>query len=476
MPTTFRGRLTLTMSALSLGVLALASVLLYAGIRWALLRNLDEALLALARTEIASAFDEPGGLIHVHDQAPAEIDLGDGLTYEKVSTILDARGVVVARTTNLVSGPGLEVDPDLVARALAGEVVLADARRGDSRFRAIHHPLQDVDGARYAMVVALSRHPVELTLDAIAGVLVLALAIAGGLAAVASSRLARRLTQPLERVAAAAREVNERKLALRIPEVSSDLELRVLVGLLNDMLGRIEAAFAVQRRFVADASHELRSPLSNLRGTIEVALRHPRSAADYRETLGVALGEIERLGRLVQGLLTLSRADAGRLTLERQPVDLAELAASAIQGHAARAAARDVELRLEAGAPTAVEGDADRLREVVDNLLDNALRVAPAGSSVVVSVNRSAGRCTLEVADRGPGLSAEEQEQVFEPFARGAAAGKEGAGLGLAIVRSVAEAHGGTIAVQSTPGAGAAFRLELPDPAAAPMAGESRST
>jgi signal transduction histidine kinase len=464
MPATFRGRLTLTMSALSLAVLGLVSVLIYAGIRWALVRNLDEALLALARTEIASAFDEPGGLVHVHDQAPAVIELGGLLTYEKVSTILDARGEVVARTGNLVSGPELELGPELLARALAGEVVLADANRGAERYRAVHHPLQDAEGTRYAIVVALSRRPLDLTLDAVVGVLIVAIAVAGGLAAFAASRVSRRLTRPLERIAIAAREVGEANLVARIPEVSRDRELRALVRLLNDMLARIEVGFETQRRFVADASHELRSPLSNLRGTIEVALRHPRSDAEYEETLRVALGEIERLGRLVQGLLTLSRAESGHLVLRRRSVDLAEVATGAIAAHAVRAAGYRVGLQLDAAAPVRVDGDADRLREIVDNLLDNALRVAPAGSAVRVAVKQDDGRSVLEVEDAGPGLSEAEQARVFEPFARGAAAGGDGSGLGLAISRRFAEAHGGRLRVHSTPGSGATFRLELPAP------------
>jgi two-component system OmpR family sensor kinase len=462
MPATFRGRLTASMGALSIGVLALASVLIYAGIRLALVRNLDVALLALARTEIASAFDAPGRPVHVHDQAPTAIDLGNGLAYEKVTEILDAGGQVVARTSNLVTGPRLEANPSLVARALAGEAVFANARRGSLRYRTIHHPLEDGDGRRYVIVVAVSRQPLELTLDAIAGVLLVAVAVAGGLAALTASHVSRRLTRPLDRIAAAAREVGETNLTARIPAVSRDSELRALVRLLNDMLTRLEAAFATQRRFVADASHELRSPLSNLRGTIEVALRNPRSATDYQETLGVALAEIERLTRLVQGLLMLSRADAGRLTLERRPTDLAEVAARAIGVHAARAAVCEVRLQLDAGAPVPVEGDADRLREVVDNLLDNALRVAPKGSMVRVGVRHEDGRCVLEVEDTGPGLTDEEQAHVFEPFARGTAAGGGGAGLGLAIARAVAEAHGGWLGVRSTPGAGATFRFELP--------------
>jgi two-component system OmpR family sensor kinase len=459
---TFRGRLTAAMTALSIAVLAVASALVYVGIRWALVRNLDEALLALARTEIASAFDEPGGLIHVHDEAPAVISLASSLSYEKVAEILDVKGEVVARTSNLVTDGRLEVAPSLVESALEGDVVFADAQRGGLPYRAIHHPLEDADGARYAMVVAVSRQPLELTLDVVALVLGASLAVAGVLAALASSHLARRLTRPLDRIAGAARSIGEVNLAARIPEVSRDRELRELVGLLNDMLARIDVAFAVQRRFVADASHELRSPLANLRSTVEVALRHPRSVDDHRETLVVALAEIERLGRLVQDLLTLSRAGAGRLAIERRPTDLGEVAARAVRAHAARAAYGDVALRLDAAAPAPVAGDADRLREVVDNLLDNAIRVAPQNSTVRVGVQRELDRCVLEVEDAGPGLAPEEQARVFEPFARGSAAGGDGAGLGLAIARAIAEAHGGRLGVRSAPGAGATFRLELP--------------
>ncbi len=465
MPRTFRERLTLTMSALSIGVLGLASVLIYAAIRWSLVENLDRALLALARTEITSAFDEPGNVLHVHEEAPDAVSLGNGLVYEKVSEIIAAGGKVVARTSNLTDDARLQTDASLVTRAIAGEIVFADAQRGGQTYRAIYHPLDGIGGEKYAIVLAVSRQPLALTLEIVSAVLLAALLAGGGLAAFAASRVSRRLTRPLARIADAARSVGEANLTARIPEVSRDSELRALVGLLNDMLERLDAAFANQRRFVADASHELRSPLSNLRGTIEVALRHPRSAADYQETLTVSLQEIERLVRIVHGLLTLSRAEAGRLTLDRRPMDLTQVAAQAIELHSARAAAREIRLQLDAAAPVSVNGDADRLREVVDNLLDNALRVAPAGSVVRVGVARDNGRCVLEVEDAGPGLGEEEKTMIFEPFARGIAAVGDGAGLGLAIAKAITEAHGGRLGVRSSSGSGATFRLELPPPA-----------
>ena len=466
MATTFRGRLTVSLSALSICVLAVAAVLIYFGIRRALVHNVDELLLALARTEIASAFDEPGGLVHVHDEAPSALDLGSGLAYEKLTEILDASGAVVARTSNLDQDPPLELDRTFVARAVAGEAVFGNAARGGAPYRTIHLPLDAADGTRYAIVVAVSREPLDLTLNAIITVLATALAAAAGLAGFLASHISRRLTRPLERIAEAAQTVDE-PTSERIPEVSNDREVRRLVRLLNEMLGRLESAFAIQRRFVADASHEMRSPLSNLRATIEVALRHPRSTGEYQATLAVALAEIERLARLVQGLLTLSRAGAGRLLIHQRVTDLDALAERALEVHGARAAARDVQLRLESDGPVSVIGDPDQLREVIDNLLDNALRMAPAGTTVRVRVRRQDGRSALEVEDHGPGLAPEEQAEVFAPFARGRGEPGDGAGLGLAIARAIAEAHGGALGLRSTPGAGATFTLELPASAGA---------
>ena len=164
----------------------------------------------------------------------------------------------------------------------------------------------------------------------------------------------------------------------RIPDVSPDVELREVTRVLNDMLSRLEGAFSAQRRFVADASHELRSPLANLRGTVEVALRRQREPDEYREALTVALGEAERLSRLVDELLMLSRVDTKQFVVEVSPCDLSEIARNAVTAAAALQEDRGVQLRLDAETVPVV-ADAHRVRQVVDNLIDNALRYAPAG-------------------------------------------------------------------------------------------------
>lgn len=464
-PATLRGRLALTMTALSVGVLAVASVVIYFGVRYTLRWNLDEALLAIVRAEVASGLDGPGGRVHVHEEEPLPIDLPESAGYEKLAQIRDAEGRIVAETNNLRRNGELAIDAALMARALSGEPAFGDTERAGAPYRAVYYPLHDLASHPLVAIVAVPTRPLEHALATVFGALVAALLGGGVAAAWAAHGLARRLTRPLETIAEAAHTVGERNLDARIPEVSTDRELRDVTDILNDMLARLEAAFLAQRRFVADASHELRSPLSNVRGTLEVALRRPRSPDDYRETLATCLAEVERLGRLVNGLLTLSRSDAGLMRLNLELCDLTDVARRAVAAYAVRAADAGVRLALEAPEALPLEGDVDRLRELADILLDNALRHAPRGSAVALRVGDGDGRPTLSVTDAGPGLSPEDQAHVFERFYRadGARARDSGGlGLGLSIARAIAEAHGARLRVRSAPGAGATFTLELP--------------
>ncbi|HSQ02490.1 MAG TPA: ATP-binding protein, partial [Burkholderiales bacterium] len=271
-------------------------------------------------------------------------------------------------------------------------------------------------------------------------------------------------TRPLEQIATAVDTIGGTNLQARIPEVSPDVELRQVTRVLNDMLVRLEGAFAAQRSFIADASHELRSPLANLRGTVEVSLRRSRSPDEYREALNVALAEAERLSRLTDDLLVLSRVDACQLALDLHSCDLSDIARGAVAALAARAQEKGVQLRLDAQ-PAAIVGDAHRLRQAIDNLLDNALRYAPTGSDVVVTARQEDGHAILSVQDAGPGLSEEEQARIFDRFYRvdvSRARDSGGLGLGLPIVKGIIEAHHGQVSVRSKPGQGCVFNVFLP--------------
>lgn len=462
--TTFRQRLTLQVTALCLALLGVTGAGVYLGARTALRTNLDSALHAIARAELASALDGPNGSVHVHNEPPTSLSLASD-SYEKVALIEDFQGDRVAQTDNLANGPALALAPDAIAAAHAGRTTLADTQRGGVPYRAIYYPLVDNNRRPLVAVCAVPQLPLQHALDLLGKTVLGALLLGGVAAHAAARRLARRLTAPLEALASDAHAIPGAQLSDRLPERSPDAELTAVTQALNGLLARQEAAFQVQRQFVTDASHELRSPLSNLKGTIEVALRRPRTAAEYQETLSTALHETDRLARLANELLLLSRAEGGQMILERQPCDLSRIACGAASAHTARAQATGVRVTLDTPPEATLEADPDRLRQVIDNLLDNALRYAPAGSEVVVRVAAVESAWEVSVSDAGPGIAPEHQAQVFERFwradpARARASG--GAGLGLAIARAIVEAHGGSVRVASVPGHGATFTLTLP--------------
>ena len=469
---TLRNRIMGATTLLLLGILLATSGVVYLGVRRALRVNLDDALRSIAAAEIASASDEPGGKIHVHPGDATSLSAVNQSGYEKFAQIEDNRDRVLARTPNLQRGVKLSRNPPAESHARAGRITFADTPLGDELLRCVYYPFVGPNGRPLLAIIGVSQRPLQSSLQSLMMALSLSLLVGGAAAAVGANALSRRLTRPLQQMATAARAVGESSLDARIPNVSRDAEIQDVTRVLNEMLARLEAAFAAQqtlinsqRRFVADASHELRSPLSNLRGTVEVALRRPRTDEDYRDTLQVSLAEIERLSRLVTALLTLSRADAGGLERSFQACDLVSIAAQSVAAHAARALENRVNLQLDAPDNLRVMGDADRLREVADNLLDNALRYAPPGTRVAVSIARDGESCLLEVEDDGPGLAEADVARVFDRFYRADASRDRksgGMGLGLAIVKTIVEAHGGSVSAGNRVGGGAVFSVRLP--------------
>ena len=231
------------------------------------------------------------------------------------------------------------------------------------------------------------------------------------------------------------------------------------------MLERLDLSFRQMRQFSADASHELQTPLTILQGELEVALRSPRTPEAYREAIQSALQEIERMAVLVEGLLLLARADAGMLRLDLKPMDAAQLLAEVYERTQILAQSRSISLDLEDLEPHIVFADRERLRRVLLNLVDNAIKYTPAGGRVTLSLQRREACVCLLVRDTGIGLSEAEQEHVFQRFHRAGSArdhGAPGSGLGLCIARSIVEAHGGTLRVVSRRGEGSTFTVCLP--------------
>ena len=277
--------------------------------------------------------------------------------------------------------------------------------------------------------------------------------------------LAHRALSPVDRMTQTARKIKAGQLHARLETTGANDELDRLADTLNEMLGRLESAFTEMRQFTADASHELQTPLTILRGEIEVALRSTRSADEYTDVLKSALEEIQRISVLVEGLLLLARSDAGMLRMDRAPVDLVLVAEEVMGRLGPRAAAKAVTLAFGQIEPLEVSGDLVHLRRLLFNLVDNAIKYTREKGTVRVTITRGDGLAAVAVEDTGIGIPPEEQQKVFQRFYRSADARSQaegGSGLGLSIVKSIAEAHEGRVELASEPGGGSVFKVYLP--------------
>ncbi len=285
-----------------------------------------------------------------------------------------------------------------------------------------------------------------------------------GLAATGGALLARSALKPVDRMSRTARRITAEDLTRRLALRGTGDELDHLAETLNAMFDRLEEAFAHVRRFAADAAHELRTPLTALKGGIEVALRAQRTPEDYREVLRSSLEEVDRLIRLAENLLLLSRLRMGGPS-PREPVELEPLLMDVLDVGARLADGRGVTVRLGRVDPVTVEGDLSTLRRALLNLVENAIKYTPAGGKVELSAERDGHQAVVAVRDTGVGMDPADVGTIFEPFVRldpARARDTGGAGLGLSIVRSIVSTHAGTLSVQSAPGAGSTFTIRLP--------------
>jgi two-component system, OmpR family, sensor kinase len=290
------------------------------------------------------------------------------------------------------------------------------------------------------------------------GLAVLLIGLAGGLI------LVRRALRPIAVMSSTAEAISASNLSQRIDVAGTESELGPLARVLNSMLDRLEAAFDQQRRFTADASHELRTPLAVICSQAELALARERSVKEYREALATCASSAQRMRTLVTGLLTLARADAGMLQLERSSFDLKACVEECAAMIRPLAEERGIALELDL-VESACDGDVQRMAQVVTNLLTNAIRYNRDGGWVRVGLRPEGGEALLKVSDGGIGIPADETGAIFKRFHRvDKARSREmgGTGLGLAICESLVTAHGGTISCTSALGEGSTFTVRLP--------------
>jgi signal transduction histidine kinase len=276
--------------------------------------------------------------------------------------------------------------------------------------------------------------------------------------------VAGRVLRPIGRITSVARDIQATDLSRRIELPGPDDELKQLADTFDATLARLDAAFAAQRQFTADASHELRNPLAIIRTNVDVALADPNADPDdLRQTIVVVKRASDRMARLVDDLLALARRQEP--TLEHEPVDLGAAVTEASDDFVVPAAARGIVLDRAIAPGVTVTGDRDALKRAVANLLENAVRLAPEGSRIRLATGSEGDRAWIAVADEGPGIAPEDQPHVFDRFwraDRARARADGGTGLGLAIVRQIVESHGGRIRLQSKVGVGSSFVIWLP--------------
>ncbi len=481
-----RWRLTLWFTALLGATLVLVGSIVFIGLRARLYESFDDQLLDQA--ELARAN------IVIQNGIPAFASVGplSSESSEYFLLLFDVHGHLIADT--LPNSTETWWDLAVITRALAGNTEMSthifsddptdDPAQGDASnesesidqgeqggdhqvvYRIVTEPVRDssTNAIVGALQFGLDRDDVDEPLAQLLAVFALVsplllLAAAGG-----GYLLAGRALAPVAAITDLAARVGAQDLSARLQLDLPDDELGRLAQTFNAMLARIEDAFERQRHFTANAAHELRTPLSLMRTQVDITLARSRSAAAYREALQELDSDLQRLTGLVGTLLTLARADTGRLVPDRSAFDLADTVALVLEQYIPVADEAGINLRTEAE-PAPLEADEDLLVQVLVNLLDNALAYTPRSGTVTVGCRSAAAEVHLWVSDTGRGIQSADQERVFDRFYRvdaGRARSNGGSGLGLAICRAIVEAHGGTIALTSRIGHGTRVEVALP--------------
>jgi two-component system OmpR family sensor kinase len=457
-----RARLVLGVIVLGAIGLAVANVATYASLRSFLIDRTD-ASLEQASPGIEHELEHSG--CSGGRRPPPGVAPGDFVQVRTADGTVACSWQVTPLGESAPSPPAL---PDTIDSGAVGQAAYftVSAGAGGERYRV---RAATVPGTSATLITATSLADVDATLRRLLAIMLLVTLVVLAALAVLGLWVVRVGLRPLDEIGATAAAIADGDLTRRVERAEPRTEVGRLGLALNAMLAQIEAAFDAQaaserrlRRFVADASHELRTPLAAVRAYAELFGRGADRRPDDLERAMTGIGrESERMTVLVEDLLLLARLDEGR-PLEREPVELDEVVTEAVDAAVAVDPNRPVDLEAD---PVVVLGDRDRLRQVLDNLLSNVRAHTPAGSPVRVKVGAENGLAVVEVADSGPGMTSEETARVFERFYRSDSSrsrGTGGVGLGLSIVAAVAEAHGGSVSAQSTPGDGATFRITFP--------------
>jgi len=463
----FRFLLGVRVTAAMTAAVGAVAILSFLGLRQGLDRELNASLLNVAAIQAAAVTEDPTGEMRFPEWELTPEEAASVRELNRYTQIWSADGESLVRGRYITGD--LPLDPGALARAAADELVWTEGVFQGIPIRSLYYPLERMGQLHNRHVLQVAA-PLEARNGMLRSVGILLLAILGAMAAstfVGARWLAGRVVRPVDAIIDQAEGIARGEPQRRIEAFADTWEYHRLVQVLNQMLSRLETALETQKRFAADASHELRTPLTALRGEIEVALRRDRTAEEYVRVLDSALEEAERLSRLAEDLLTLTRSEAGVLEPQLREVNLTERVGRTVTRLSQEAEEKAIRISGPGEEAVTAEVDPDLFDRLVWNLLGNALKFSPRGGSVEIGLTNSHLGAVLEISDSGPGIPEDQLEIIFERFfrtdeARTHGGEASGAGLGLAIAKAIVELHRGEITAENRPGNGAVFRVTLP--------------
>lgn len=468
-PRSFRIELATRFAAALGALVVLGSAAGYWALRTTLYERLDAVLVRLASIEAAATADSPDESVHFHDDVFIGAGAGHDSVLVRYAEVWTVTGEPVLHTSNL-GDRHLTLPASVRERVTSTErLELFAVMHGSQRFRSVLYPLGLVGPQHQAhlLQVAVSTQDTDATLRRAAAFLV-ALVFAGSLIGGAVGWwIAGFAVRPVLAIIGEAEAMDAAREGHRIAVEASSAELRRLVAVLNNLLSRLDAVLASQRRFLADAGHAIRTPLTVLRGNLDVALLKERTPGEYRAVLDATLADLKDVSHLADGLIHLARSESMTPAVRREVVPLRPLLQAVARRFDAAAARAGIALRVDAKVADdlAVLADAASMEHALANLVDNAVKYAGAGAEVVLAAATGAGGMVdVTVADTGRGMPLGEKERVFDRFYRGEAgrSGVAGSGLGLAIVQASVQSWGGIVVLTSEPGRGTIITIRGP--------------
>jgi heavy metal sensor kinase len=383
---------------------------------------------------------------------------------ERFIRITDPSGRIIyaSSNANILSPPPSLL---LIGSQIETEPVHQEEKLPKERIQVVSIGYRLDKEAPYIVEVGGSENDIFSALNGLLVTLALGFPVFIGLTSLGAYILLGRALRPVDEIVRSAERITLHNLSQRLPVSATGDEVQRLSLALNRMIQRLDEAFQLTSRFTADASHELRTPLTIMRGELEALLKEQKLSEDQTSQVESVLEEAERLTQIVEGLLLMSRLEAGESQMTKDPVDFAEIVRTTTEQMTPLADDKAVSMNLETGSDVMVEGNEIRLKQVVVNLLDNAIKYTPEGGKITVKVEGEPSWAILEVRDNGIGISEKALPHVFERFYRSEqiqARKARGTGLGLSMVHSILEAHSGEVTVESRENQGAVFRVRLP--------------